>query len=376
MSWKRVEVRVGRLRRLAQQQTDRRRARGRGARPCGRPPCGRRPPSRTGLLARDPGQDPRRRARRRGCRSSTRTRSGSRASQQRRRACPRSPARCRGRRGRAAPTRAPGRPATRPASRSSAPSLGTLFCRKSAGTSRGRSGVPRERRQRVVARGEASSSARAAARAPVRSRRASTWRAMMSRKVSPSLISSSDLARVMPMLVPRPPLSLRRRRGRARRASASGRSSSVGQRRRPARCRPRASIPDVALAQLLVVVRERVDRGLGRRPRPASSRRGAESVAGHGATSSRCTVSGREGRQADRDVLGPSALGRGVAHPLAGAHEHRLAGGDVELAALVLDVQRAVDHQRPLVELGALARLDPALRASACARRSAAPRRC
>ena len=34
------------------------------------------------------------------------------------------------------------------------------------------------------------------------------WRTMMSKNVRPSLTSSSDLALVMPMLVPRPPLSL------------------------------------------------------------------------------------------------------------------------------------------------------------------------
>ena len=45
-------------------------------------------------------------------------------------------------------------------------------------------------------------------RAPERARSSSTWRAMRSRKLSPSLTSSSDLAFVIPMLVPRPPLSL------------------------------------------------------------------------------------------------------------------------------------------------------------------------
>ena len=39
-------------------------------------------------------------------------------------------------------------------------------------------------------------------------RRCSTWRAMMSRKLSPRRTHSSDLARSMPIDVPRPPLSL------------------------------------------------------------------------------------------------------------------------------------------------------------------------
>jgi hypothetical protein len=52
---------------------------------------------------------------------------------------------------------------------------------------------------------------------------------------------------------------------------------------------------------------------------------------------------------------------RRVAHPLATAHEDGLAGAHVERAALVLDAQRAVEDERPLVELRALAGLDPAL---------------
>ena len=39
-------------------------------------------------------------------------------------------------------------------------------------------------------------------------RRCSTWRAMMSRKDRPRRAQSSDLARSMPIDVPRPPLSL------------------------------------------------------------------------------------------------------------------------------------------------------------------------
>ncbi len=43
---------------------------------------------------------------------------------------------------------------------------------------------------------------------PWAARSASTWRTMMSRKLSPSRTSSSDFARSMPIDVPRPPLSL------------------------------------------------------------------------------------------------------------------------------------------------------------------------
>ena len=57
-------------------------------------------------------------------------------------------------------------------------------------------------------------------RAPVRSRSSSTCRATTSRNVCPSFASISDLARVMPMLVPSPPLSL------STTASSSGASSS------------------------------------------------------------------------------------------------------------------------------------------------------
>jgi hypothetical protein len=44
--------------------------------------------------------------------------------------------------------------------------------------------------------------------APLRSRRWSTCRTITSRNVSPSLTSISDFARVIPIEVPSPPLSL------------------------------------------------------------------------------------------------------------------------------------------------------------------------
>ncbi len=68
----------------------------------------------------------------------------------------------------------------------------------------------------------------------------------------------------------------------------------------------------------------------------------------------------RERGQAHGDVLGPLRIGGRVAHPLAGAGEDRLPGAHVHLAALVLDVDGALDDDRVLVEVGALAGLDPA----------------
>ena len=68
-------------------------------------------------------------------------------------------------------------------------------------------------------------------RASSASRSARTWRAMMSRKLSPSLASSSDFAALSPMLVPRPPFSRRTIAfwSASRSASESwGRSSSAG----------------------------------------------------------------------------------------------------------------------------------------------------
>ncbi len=61
-----------------------------------------------------------------------------------------------------------------------------------------------------------------------RSRRASTCRAITSRKVSPGRTSSSDLARSMPIEVPSPPLSLITTvRASASRAASPGTSASA-----------------------------------------------------------------------------------------------------------------------------------------------------
>src|SRR5437773_495476 len=67
---------------------------------------------------------------------------------------------------------------------------------------------------------------------------------------------------------------------------------------------------------------------------------------------------GREGRDADGDVLRP--LRRAVAHPLTLPRDHGLARPDVDRALLVLHAQRPAEHQRVLVELGPLAGLAPA----------------
>ena len=64
-------------------------------------------------------------------------------------------------------------------------------------------------------------------RASWRSRRCSTWRAITSRKVWPSFTSSSDFALVIPMLVPRPPFSLRTTARSRSDSSASGSSSAL-----------------------------------------------------------------------------------------------------------------------------------------------------
>ena len=108
-------------------------------------------------------------------------------------------ARCRGRRGRAAPTPGPGRRATPPGVRSSARSLGSLFCRKSSGRPdrRGRRSAPARPASRSRVRKLFMSTS--GSRAPLRSRRSSTWRAMRSRKRQPVLDLQQRLGAVMPI---------------------------------------------------------------------------------------------------------------------------------------------------------------------------------
>ena len=155
-------------------------------------------------------------------------------------------ARCRGRRGRAAPTPAPGRPATRPGVEVVDAQLGHLVLDE----------VDRQvGRQVVVARRAPPASRRGSrsefistsgSRAPLRSRRSSTCSAIRSRKLRPSLTSSSDLALVMPIDVPSPPLSL----------MTTAWSSSPARRLGPA-------------ARRVGQLDDRLDVGLGQRPRLA-----------------------------------------------------------------------------------------------------------
>ena len=99
-------------------------------------------------------------------------------------------------------------------------------------------------------------------RAPWRSRSCRIWRAITSRKVWPSFTSSSDLAFVMPMLVPSPPFSLSTTTRSIADASPSPSSDSG---------RHLVERLDLALghetllarAQALLVARERLDRDLG-----------------------------------------------------------------------------------------------------------------
>ena len=55
-------------------------------------------------------------------------------------------------------------------------------------------------------------------------------------------------------------------------------------------------------------------------------------------------------------------LGAAVADVLARRRHHGLTGADVERAALVLDAQQALQHDRDLLERRPLPRLLPALR--------------
>src|SRR5437763_14228697 len=68
----------------------------------------------------------------------------------------------------------------------------------------------------------------------------------------------------------------------------------------------------------------------------------------------------REGRHADRDVLRTLRLGRAVLHPLAAPRDDGLSRAHVDRPAGVLHAQQALQHDRVLVELGRLPRLDPA----------------
>src|SRR5258705_136194 len=68
----------------------------------------------------------------------------------------------------------------------------------------------------------------------------------------------------------------------------------------------------------------------------------------------------REGRHAHRDVLRTLRLGRAVLHPLAAPRDDGLSRAHVDRPAGVVHTQQALQHDRVLVELGRLPRLDPA----------------
>src|SRR5947208_12863963 len=65
----------------------------------------------------------------------------------------------------------------------------------------------------------------------------------------------------------------------------------------------------------------------------------------------------RERRQADRHVLG--AVGRAVAHALAGTRVDGLAWADLQTPAVVLDDEATCEHERVLVEVRCLSGFRP-----------------
>src|ERR1043166_5076146 len=70
-----------------------------------------------------------------------------------------------------------------------------------------------------------------------------------------------------------------------------------------------------------------------------------------------------ERRHADGDVLRAVVAGRRVLHPLAFRRDDCLAGFDVRRSVARRDAKRSAQHDRVLVELRRLSRLDPAARA-------------
>jgi hypothetical protein len=92
-------------------------------------------------------------------------------------------------------------------------------------------------------------------------RRCSTWRAMMSRKDSPRRTQSSDLARSMPIDVPRPPLSLITAVVRiASAATSSSTSTSASDSMSTRLDRRLGDHPGLAVLEQPVVVGEGLDR--------------------------------------------------------------------------------------------------------------------
>ena len=76
---------------------------------------------------------------------------------------------------------------------------------------------------------------------------------------------------------------------------------------------------------------------------------------------SRWTVAGEKAGRQMAHVLGATRLRAAVPNPLARRGDHRLAGADVERAALVIDSQQAAQDDGDLFEFRPLAGLLPPL---------------
>ena len=202
----------------------------------------------------------------------------------------------------------------RPAAGSSAAIFGTLFCRKSSGTSDSISRVAAQRRERVVARGEGVHEHERQPRAEALAQPEHLADDDVEEGLARPWPRCSDLALVMPMLVPRPPLSLSTTAVSTIAGSPSGSSSSVGQVLDGLDV-ALGQHPRRALAQLLVVVGEGVDRGVADALGAHLLDARLQPVGAHAPSSSRCTRVRREGGQADGDVLGAAGIGRRVAAP-------------------------------------------------------------
>ena len=113
-------------------------------------------------------------------------------------------------------------------------------------------------------------------RAPLRSRRRSTCWTVMSRNVCPSRASISDFGPVMPMLVPRPPLSLSTTAWSSSSSPPSGSSSASAMPRRGLDLRL-GQHPLLARGQPAVVVLERLQGDL-RQPLARASSPGSDPV--------------------------------------------------------------------------------------------------
>src|SRR5580698_3326571 len=72
---------------------------------------------------------------------------------------------------------------------------------------------------------------------------------------------------------------------------------------------------------------------------------------------------GREGWHTNRDILGPTVLRRGVAHPFALRRKESLSGLDVGDTGASFNADRTPQNERVLVEFGRLPRLLPTGRA-------------